>query len=262
MKNGKEQKRREAENLLTDEILREALSDANLIRYAAATAEMAEEEKVYSGKYQRKITALLRQKNVRRYARRKSLFSFQRIVTGTACVLAVFLIAGGSILLISPSARAAAVRFLSDLNEKEGFTTYYLEEDETEDFAPGQEKFQRFCESKENSLLLPEGYRKVTSGPEDEGRRFQSWYRNDEGEILLFTILIADENTFVTVPYADMVSEPERVTQDGISADLYLADSKEDISSAVWSDGRTNILYSLDGNLSRDEFLKMIGSVL
>ena len=103
------------DNILTDDILRDALSDANLIRYAGAVSE--ETEPVYSERYRKKIAALLNRRDIQRYASRKSTAAFRRTVTGAACILMTFFIVGAGVLLINPSAQAAASRFLTELNE-------------------------------------------------------------------------------------------------------------------------------------------------
>lgn len=245
------------DNILTDDILRDALSDANLIRYAGAVSE--ETEPVYSERYRKKIAALLNRRDIQRYASRKSTAAFRRTVTGAACVLMTFFIAGAGVLLINPSAQAAVSRFLTELNEN--FATYHLAQDYPEDFTPGQEEFQLFCESKADALRLPEGYEKVASYLENDGSHFLSWYRNGEGDQILLMCSIMRANSYTLIPYDDTVPGPQHVTHDGISVDLYLSESQGAINRAVWNDNGTNVMYTLDGKLSQNELLEMVASI-
>ena len=166
----------------------------------------------------------------------------KRVLRMAASFALVILVAGGSVMALSPTARAAVMGWLfgresdayvyrstgTDTNE-ETITTY--------DFAEIPEGY-----TFQQNLLMPNSGLVIYS-EESTGRLLKVFFAPNDGSGALY--LIPEDATLTPIQLGD------------VSADFYLSNVKDESSTIVWTDPQNNYLVSVDGFFSQEELTEM-----
>ena len=166
----------------------------------------------------------------------------KRVLRMAASFALVILIAGGSVMALSPTARAAVLGWLfgqesdayvyrstgTDTNE-ETITTY--------DFAEIPEGYT----FQQNFLMPNSGL--VIYSEESTGRLLKVFFAPNDGSGALY--LIPEDATLIPIQLGD------------VSADFYLSNIEDESSTIVWTDPENDYLVTVDGFFSQEELVEM-----
>lgn len=196
--------------------------------------------------YQRSIKRML--KNPNQWANRRKQPVRKQGLRTAAAVFLVIILAFGSILAISPTARATAKRWVEEWYETHVIYRY---------------SGDRISGNLENYQIadLPSGYE------EDLNARFE-WdgylhrqYQNKSGDIISFTCFFMNEGLVFGVDGIDD-SICISVNINGMNGTLYLPNNTQQSDTTLtWIDPDANIQFIIDAMVSNDDILHMAESV-
>ena len=180
--------------------------------------------------------------NMRSVIKKNNHPQLNRVLRMAASFALVILVASGSVMALSPTARAAVMGWLfgresdayvyrstgTDTNE-ETITTY--------DFAEIPEGY-----TFQQNLLMPNSGLVIYS-EESTGRLLKVFFAPNDGSGALY--LIPEDATLTPIQLGD------------VSADFYLSNVKDESSTIVWTDPQNNYLVSVDGFFSQEELTEM-----
>ncbi len=182
------------------------------------------------------------EKNMESAIKRNKHLQLKRVLKMAASFALVILIAGGSVMALSPTARAAVLGWLfgresdayvyrstgTDTNE-ETLTTY--------DFAEVPEGYTLH----QNFLMPNSGL--VIYREEETARLLKVFFAPNDGSGALY--LIPEDATLIPIQLGD------------ISADFYLSNIEDESSTIVWTDPENDYLVTVDGFFSQEELMDM-----
>ena len=183
-----------------------------------------------------------RSENMKSVIKKNNHPQLNRVLRMAASFALVILIAGGSVMAISPTARAAVMGWLfgresdafvyrstgTETNE-ETITTY--------DFAEIPEGYT----FQQNFLMPNSGL--VIYSEEATGRLLKVFFAPNDGSGALY--LIPEDATLIPIQLGD------------ISADFYLSNIEDESSTIVWTDPENDYLVTVDGFFSQEELVEM-----
>ena len=229
-----------------DTLMRRVLVDSlKLDAESTASGELAFEP---TPRYQRQMAAMV--KDPLKWERRRARPLWKNVVQKIAVILLVFSLSLGSLMAVSPTVRAAVVRWVT-----EWYETHVVYRFSGEQLSGEMPQYE--------ITNLPEGY------AEDVSKRIEwpeyisftyhnSNEENDQGIIFDYTYMsqggMAD---FVTED-----SETISVTVNGMKGQLFLAkDWKNTRSTLTWIDTDNNIQFTLMAALNETDILHIAESV-
>ena len=229
-----------------DILMRRVLLDAlKLDTESTAGGELAFEA---TPQHRRQMAAMI--KDPLKWARRRARPIWKNVIQKVAVILLVFSLSLGSLMAVSPTVRAAVVRWVTEWYETHSVYRY-----SGEDISGEMPQYE--------ITDLPEGY------AEAESKRIEwpdyisfTYYNpnkeNDQGIIFDYTYMsqggVAD---FVTED-----SETISVTVNGLNGQLFLAKDWENTRSTLtWIDADSNIQFTLMAALNETDILHMAESV-
>ena len=182
------------------------------------------------------------EENMKSVIKKNNHPQLNRILRMAASFALVILIAGGSVMALSPTARAAVLGWLfgresdayvyrstgTETNE-ETITTY--------DFAEIPEGYT----FQQNFLMPNSGL--VIYSEESTGRLLKVFFAPNDGSGALY--LIPEDATLIPIQLGD------------ISADFYLSNIEDESSTIVWTDPENDYLVTVDGFFSQEELVEM-----
>lgn len=182
------------------------------------------------------------EENMKSVIKKNNHPQLKRILRMAASFALVILIAGGSVMALSPTARAAVLGWLfgresdayvyrstgTETNE-ETITTY--------DFAEIPEGYTFH----QNFLMPNSGL--VIYSEESTGRLLKVFFAPNDGSGALY--LIPEDATLIPIQLGD------------ISADFYLSNIEDASSTIVWTDPENDYLVTVDGFFSQEELVEM-----
>ena len=182
------------------------------------------------------------EENMKSVIKKNNHPQLNRVLRMAASFALVILIAGGSVMAISPTARAAVMGWLfgresdafvyrstgTETNE-ETITTY--------DFAEIPEGYT----FQQNFLMPNSGL--VIYSEEATGRLLKVFFAPNDGSGALY--LIPEDATLIPIQLGD------------ISADFYLSNIEDESSTIVWTDPENDYLVTVDGFFSQEELVEM-----
>ena len=182
------------------------------------------------------------EENMKSVIKKNNHPQLNRILRMAASFALVILIAGGSVMALSPTARAAVLGWLfgresdayvyrstgTDTNE-ETLTTY--------DFAEVPEGYTLH----QNFLMPNSGL--VIYREEETARLLKVFFAPNDGSGALY--LIPEDATLIPIQLGD------------ISADFYLSNIEDESSTIVWTDPENDYLVTVDGFFSQEELIDM-----
>ena len=182
------------------------------------------------------------EKNMDLLIRKNHHTQLNRILRMAASFALVILITGGSLISISPIARAAVMGWLfgresdayvyrstgTDMDE-ETITTY--------DFAEIPEGYTLW-----QNMVMPNSSL-VIYAEDETGRFLKVFAAPNDGSGALY--LIPEDATLIPIQLGD------------VSADFYLSNIEDESSTIVWTDPENDYLVTVDGFFSQEELMDM-----
>ena len=194
--------------------------------------------------YQRQIAAML--KDPLKWERRRARPLWKNVAQKAAVILLVFSLSLGSLMAVSPTVRAAVVRWVTEWYETHIVYRYSGE--------------QIIGEMPQYEITdLPEGY------IEDERVNWPSYvsvvYQNkDTGKTIYLDCTYMQQGS--ASDYVTDGVEVVPVTVNGLSGQLFLTDDWENKWNTItWIDAERNLKFEIDANVNRDVILHMAESV-
>lgn len=227
-----------------DTLMRRVLLDSlKLDAESTASGELAFEP---TPRYQRQMAAML--KDPLKWGRRRARPLWKNVAQKAAVILLVFSLSLGSLMAVSPTVRAAVVRWVTEWYETH--VVYRFSGEQLSGEMPQYEITD-----------LPEGY------VEDERVDWPTYisiiYRktNDENAswiYLQYVYMQQGASSNFGTENADIIP----VTVNGLEGQLYLTkDSEQSDSTITWIDPNENILFAVSAALGADDILHIAESV-
>lgn len=218
--------------MISNEFLRQA-TEEYLEESMSRIPEENEIDHVFSDRFEKKMISVIRKNNHP---------PLKRILRMAASFALVILITGGSVIAVSPTARAAVMGWMfgqeadayvyrstgTDTNSST-ITTY--------DFAEVPDGYTLW-----QNLLMPNSG--VVIYTEDgTGRFLKIFFAPNDGSGALY--LIPEDTTLIPIQLGD------------ISADFYRSNVETSSSSIVWTDPENDYLVNVDGFFSQEELMDL-----
>lgn len=227
-----------------DTLMRRVLLDSlKLDAESTASGELVFEP---TPRYQRQMAAMV--KDPLKWERRRARPLWKNVAQKAAVILLVFLLSLGSLMAVSPTVRAAVVRWVT-----EWYETHVVYRFSGEQLSGEMPKYE--------ITNLPEGY------VEDERVDWPTYisiiYRkaNDENAPWIYLRYVYMQQGTVNnigTEGADIIP----VTVNGIEGQLYLARNPDESDSTItWIDPDKNIAFIVDAALDADSILHIAESV-
>ena len=218
--------------MISNEFIRQATEEYHEESMSAIPTEN-EIDHVFSDQFE---------KNMESVIKKNKHPQLKRVLRMAASFVLVILMAGGSVMALSPTARAAVMGWLfgresdayvyrstgTETNE-ETITTY--------DFAEIPEGYT----FQQNFLMPNSGL--VIYSEESTGRLLKVFFAPNDGSGALY--LIPEDATLIPIQLGD------------ISADFYLSNIEDESSTIVWTDPENYYLVTVDGFFSQEELMDM-----
>jgi len=218
--------------LISNEFIRQATEEYHDESMSTIPTEN-EIDHVFSDRFEENMKSVIKKNNHPQ---------LKHVLRMAASFALVILIAGGSVMAISPTARAAVMGWLfgresdayvyrstgTETNE-ETITTY--------DFAEIPEGYT----FQQNFLMPNSGL--VIYSEESTGRLLKVFFAPNDGSGALY--LIPEDATLIPIQLGD------------ISADFYLSNIEDESSTIVWTDPENDYLVTVDGFFSQEELMDM-----
>ena len=218
--------------MISNDFIRQATEEYHEETMTAIPTEN-EIDHVFSDRFEENMKSVIKKNNHPQ---------LKRVLRMAASFALVILIAGGSVMAISPTARAAVMGWLfgresdafvyrstgTETNE-ETITTY--------DFAEIPEGYT----FQQNFLMPNSGL--VIYSEEATGSLLKVFFAPNDGSGALY--LIPEDATLIPIQLGD------------ISADFYLSNIEDESSTIVWTDPENDYLVTVDGFFSKEELVEM-----
>ena len=194
--------------------------------------------------YQRQIAAML--SDPLKWAQKRARPLWKNVAQKIAVILLVFSLSLGSLMAVSPTVRAAVVRWVT-----EWYETHIVYRYSGEQITGEMPQFE--------ITDLPEGY------IEDERVNWPSYvsvvYQNKDTDKTIYLDCTFMQQGSASDYVTDGV-EVVPVTVNGLSGQLFLTDDWENKWNTItWIDAERNLQFEIDANVNRDVILHMAESV-
>ena len=184
------------------------------------------------------------EKKMKKLIRRADHPIRHRVAQAAACLLLAALL-GGTVLAISPEARAAFVGWFREI-----YDTYFVYRYYGETQSLPEDVIYR-------PSWLPEGYRIVS---ENIGNQIYILYESEDGEPALFVYARASESFTLNID-RDGHEISQSVFVGDIPADLYIDQDADENNILIWTDERKGLVFYISAQLDSSEIIKMAESV-
>ena len=171
----------------------------------------------------------------------------KRVLRMAASFALVILVAGGSVMALSPTARAAVMGWLfgqegtifsyTSMGEKTASDVYYKYD--LPEIPKGYFLWQEIIDENQSVVLY---------GEEETGHLLKITAVPNDGTGAMFLVTTSEEKS--TVQISD------------ITADFYLSESEDVSSGLAWVDPENDYLICLDGFFSKEELIEMAESLV
>ena len=229
-----------------DTLMRRVLLDSLKLDLEGATGNELPFE--LTPRYQRQMTAMLA--NPLKWARKRARPVWKKAIQKAAVILLVFSLSLGSLMAISPTVRAAVVRWVVEWYETH--ITYRYSGEQITDEMPRYEITD-----------LPEGYVEAESERVEWPSYVSIIYQNKNdknAQWIYLRYIYMQQGTISNFEIEDADILP--VTVNGLDGQLYLARNPEQSDSTItWIDPDKNIFFAVDAALSENDILHIAESV-
>lgn len=183
------------------------------------------------------------------WAHRRTRPVWKKVVQRVAVILLVFSLSLGSLMAVSPTVRAAVIRWVVEWYEDQIIYRY-----SGEMFTGKMPQYE--------ITALPEGYVEMEEEREDDSNYVFRAYRNAElQKTIYFDYISMQQGSASAILQKDSVTILP-VTVNGMSGQLFLEDDWENIRSIItWIDPERNLQFALNACLDETGMLAIAESV-
>ena len=227
-----------------DTLMRRVLLDSlRLDAESTASGELAFEP---TPRYQRQMAAMV--KDPLKWERRRARPLWKNVAQKAAVILLVFSLSLGSLMAVSPTVRAAVVRWATEWYETHVVYRHFG--------IPMTGEIPQYTITD-----LPEGY---VEDPEqtisEDDFACKVYYNEKPDRAIYFDYAYMQQGTAWT--YVTEDAENIAVTVNGLEGEMFLTDDWENSRNTItWFDPQTNIQFSLNANVDQDDILHIAESV-
>ena len=223
--------------MISNEFIRQATEEYHEESMSAIPTEN-EIDHVFSDRFEENMKSVIKKNNHPQ---------LKRVLRMAASFALVILVAGGSVMALSPTARAAVMGWLFG---QEGTIFSYTSMGEESE----SDVYYRY-----DLPEIPEGYF-LWQEIVDEDQCIILYSEEETGHLLKITASPNDGNRAM---YLVTTSEEKSTVQIGdITADFYLSESEDVSSGLAWVDPENDYLICLDGFFSKEELIEMAESLV
>lgn len=231
--------------MLTDAMLREAAAEAE--RFLLSIVPEEGEPHVFSKRFERRISKLIRRANHPiRY----------KVMRAAAAVVLVIATLFGTVMAVSPEARAAVVgwvksafyEFFEYSNEVPSTNNAPIDENNDGNNPTNEPVKYEYCLS-----VVPDGYRELNVIEKADGKVYL--YINDVGQILQFTY--TDDTTSNSLFTKSEDYQQYSASVKDVPADVYITSEENETNVIIWQDLHTNMLFQISAMADYSELIKI-----
>lgn len=226
-----------------DTLMRRVLLDSlKLDAESTASGELAFEP---TPRYQRQMAEMV--KDPLKWERRRARPLWKNVAQKAAVILLVFSLSLGSLMAVSPTVRAAVVRWVTEWYETHVMYRYMGDDisGELSDFM---------------IAYLPTEYKENNSEQISWDGFLQRQYENDDGDIISFTCCYLKDDLAFWVDTYNVTYTP--TTVNGFSGVIFAPDDPESSNTTItWIDTVNNIQFTIDAMMSDLDILHIAESV-
>ena len=223
--------------MISNFLLRQATEEYHEESMSAIPTEN-EIDHVFSDRFEENMKSVIKKNNHPQ---------LKRVLRMAASFALVILVAGGSVMALSPTARAAVIGWLfgqdgttfsyTSMGEESESDVYYKYE--LPQIPECYYLWQEIVDESQSILLYAE---------EETGHLLKVTASPNDGTRAMFLLTTTDEKS--TVQIGD------------VTADFYLSESEDVSSGLAWVDPDTDYLICLDGFFSKEELIEMAQSLI
>ena len=223
--------------MISNEFIRQATEEYHEESMSAIPTEN-EIDHVFSDRFENNMKSVIRKNNHPQ---------LKRVLRMAASFALVILIAGGSVMALSPTARAAVMGWL--FGQEGTVFSYTSIGTKTE-----SEVFYKY-----DLAQIPEGY-VLWQEIVDETQSIMLYAEEETGLLLKLTATPNDGNGAMFL--ITTTDQKETVQIGDITADLYPSESEDSAPGLAWVDPENDYLICLDGFFSQEELIDMAISLV
>ena len=223
--------------MISNFLLRQATEEYHEESMSAIPAEN-EIDHVFSDRFEENMKSVIKKNNHPQ---------LKRVLRMAASFALVILVAGGSVMALSPTARAAVIGWLfgqdgttfsyTSMGEESESDVYYKYE--LPQIPEGYYLWQEIVDESQSILLYAE---------EETGHLLKVTASPNDGTSAMFLLTTTDEKS--TVQIGD------------VTADFYLSESEDVSSGLAWVDPENDYLICFDGFFSKEELIELAASLV
>lgn len=226
-----------------NQVLKNILLDAAAKEFDEALSE--KEPVIVSRRFERQMRLMLSDpKKWANKQRRSSIWtkSLQRV----AVIFLICSVAIGSIMAVSPTARAAIIRWVTEWYESSVIYRFFGE--------PTFAELPRYEIAK-----LPVGFNELDP-PMQIPNDVEILYGNSDGDVIRFEYMRVEQGTalFVSTDGMDLIE----IEVNNFFGHLYISNDLKQSSLITWYDDEANMQFLIDGFFDSDELIEMAESVV
>ncbi len=214
-----------------------------------ASKEFAEElndkeEVTTSAYFQNQMQRMI--ENPMRWAKQRQKPIWKKVMQTAAAVLIVCSLMLGSIMMVSPTARAAIIEWVIEWYEDSVIYRFF-----------GKPFFGDMPRYK--IAELPVGYHD-TEMPQVLPNNIEIDYEDENGNAIRFEYMRVEEGSAIVIDTENM--EVLEIEINGNLGHLYMSQDREQSSCITWYDAQSGIQFMIDGSFERDDLVDMAKSVM
>ena len=223
--------------MISNEFIRQATEEYQEESMSAIPTEN-EIDHVFSDRFEENMKSVIKKNNHPQ---------LKRVLRMAASFALVILVAGGSVMALSPTARAAVIGWLfgqdgttfsyTSMGEESESDVYYKYE--LPQIPEGYYLWQEIVDESQSILLYAE---------EETGHLLKVTASPNDGTSAMFLLTTTDEKS--TVQIGD------------VTADFYLSESEDVSSGLAWVDPENDYLICFDGFFSKEELIELAASLV
>ncbi|MEA4942115.1 MAG: DUF4367 domain-containing protein [Oscillibacter sp.] len=220
--------------------LRELFLDAAAVEFAAVLSDT--KSVAVSPRFQRQMNAMLT--NPQRWAKRRVRPLWKKCVQTAAAILLVCSLSLGTLMVVSPTVRAAVIHWVT-----EWYETYILYRYSGEQISGELPKYE--------ITALPEGY--VETERIEMPEYFCVTYKNEEGQWLRFDYSYMQQGSALDILTEGV--EVRDITVNGFDGQIFLSLDPKNDNTLTWIDPSANLQFTVDAFLDESAILHIAESV-
>ena len=223
--------------MISNFLLRQATEEYHEESLSAIPTEN-EIDHVFSDRFEENMKSVIKKNNHPQ---------LKRVLRMAASFALVILVAGGSVMALSPTARAAVIGWLFGQNGTTFSYTSMGEESESDVYY------------KYELPQIPEGYY-LWQEIVDESQSILLYAEEETGHLLKVT---ASPNDGTSAMFLLTTTDEKSTVQIGdVTADFYLSESEDVSSGLAWVDPENDYLICFDGFFSKEELIELAASLV